>query len=100
MRGTVTTIEPTGQMTTNGYTDPIKLEALQAGVGGYIEEVPGFTKFHRKACVAFCNEEGKLKGLPVNSVATNLWRKQTQAGDFLVGNVVIVQGDDAFMESL
>jgi len=38
------------------------LEAMQAVVGGYIEEVTPFTE----PVAIVCNEEGKLKGLPIN----------------------------------
>lgn len=52
----------------------------------------------RLRCVAFCNEEGKLHGLPLNSVATRMW--QTQVGrpldDVLVGDILLVIGDRHF----
>lgn len=38
------------------------LEAMQAVVGGYIEEVTPFNE----AVAIVCNEEGKLRGLPYN----------------------------------
>ena len=52
------------------------LKELQEFVGGFIELVPGTT-------TAYCNEEGRLKGLPFNSQASDLF------GMVLVGNVVV-----------
>lgn len=40
------------------------LESFQSIVGGYLEGISGVDFF------AYCNEEGKLRGLPVNMVAT------------------------------
>jgi|KBSMisStandDraft_5_1062788.scaffolds.fasta_scaffold01329_28 hypothetical protein len=88
------------------------LDVLKAGIGGgHIEIVPYFNtiqhgkKQHR--CVAFCDENGKLTGLPMNMPATKLWdnamRKAVGCGaspDFLVGDIAVVFGDEAFMEAL
>lgn len=51
-----------------------ELKELQALVGGLIEQVPHFTKYDGKKCIAWCNEEGRIKGLPVNPKATSLWK--------------------------
>lgn len=74
------------------------LQELQAQVGGCIERVPYFDTYNRAPCVAYCNEEGKLEGLPMNVVATALWYESIDAviGDTLVGNVVILTGDHEF----
>jgi len=78
-----------------------KINALQAGVGGNIETVPYFNKFEGKPCVAYCNEEGKLWGLPTNITATLLWKQQVgDPRDILVGDVIILQGDASFMRSI
>ncbi len=72
---------------------------LQHAVGGYIEGVPamddagGFDESY----TAYCNEEGKLDGLPVNRPATKFCR--VDGFDVLVGPVVIIgppdeEGDD------
>lgn len=46
------------------------LEKMQMAVGGYIEVVPGFSKYKGRMCMALCNEEGKLEGLERNEAAT------------------------------
>jgi hypothetical protein len=78
-------------------------------VGGYIEMVPGFTHYEGEPCVAFCDEDGKSKCLPVNMRATDLWYRSvggpvfdTYDGpqDYLVGPVVIITGDRALMRKL
>ncbi len=83
------------------------LQRIQSIVGGFIERVPYFDKItwdgERHACVAFCNEEGKLIGLPRNVVAQILWESSlggSAARDYLVGPIAIVIGDRALMESL
>lgn len=81
------------------------LPDLQEGVGGYIETVPAFDTYcdeegHLHGCVALCNEEGKLKQLPVNERATILWRRQCATSDVLVGDVVVLYGDAEFMRDL
>jgi len=73
-----------------------KLKTFQEIVGGYIEGVSpvrGTVRWH-----AYCNEEGKLQGLPINRIATNI---AVAAGwtttDLLVGPVVFlgdVESDD------
>jgi len=111
MRGTMTVIEPESVSVTHLTAAP-DLEVLQSAVGGWIEQVPGFTSFldvetkQRVACVAFCNEEGKLKGLPFNGLATLAWISAIHADAFtvypdnLVGAVVVLTGDAEFMGAL
>lgn len=80
------------------------LDQLQAAVKGHIELVPFFNKFMGYRCVAFCNEEGKLKNLPVNTKAQTLWASSLNRAcineDTLVGDVVIISGDDELLEAL
>jgi antibiotic biosynthesis monooxygenase (ABM) superfamily enzyme len=59
------------------------LRQMQEAVEGYIECVTldGFEMW--------VNEEGKLRGLPVNEVATALWESVYGATDVIVGNVLI-----------
>ena len=115
MRGTMTVIEP-GSVSVTQLTAPPDLEALQKAVGGWIECVPWFNWFIELEseswvpCLALCNEEGKLEGLPYNEVATMAWAAAIMHGqksgrlsgfsDRLVGNVVVLTGDREFMESL
>lgn len=57
------------------------LEALQAAVGGYIEIVKV-----GKGKLLVMDEEGKMKGKPVNDTASKLYGYQH---DHIVGDVVI-----------
>lgn len=84
--------------------------------GGYLELVPYFTLFEYEGelrrCVAFCDENGKMKNFNMNRRATTLWdrclKQQGMPGlirhgalqDFLVGPILIVFGDKEFMEAL
>ena len=117
MKGVLVSIDINGEMTVTEITDP-RLEYLQAGVGGgSIQLVPMFTTFDfrtiRWQCVAFCDEDGKNKGMPFNSVATRHWQQALRNSghpglydvhgeliDYLVGKIAIVWGDDAFMREL
>lgn len=64
------------------------LERLQEIVGGLIQYVPvnsgGFL---------YCNEEGKLIGLPDNNYATMIAR--LFAGDYIAGDVVVYSPEEA-----
>jgi hypothetical protein len=107
------------ERTVTEYTAPIPLADLQAAVGGFIEAVPYWDRFEVDGevvrAVIWCNEEGKLTGLPRNVYMTDLWEKhlQTQGmsrfrssgdprteADFLVGSIAVVTGDDEFMDEL
>lgn len=79
-------IDPNGSMIKQdleGY------EPLSDAVGGWIESIPASPEI-----TVWCDEEGKLKGLPFNQVATDLWEifdifGCVPAGDRLVGPIVI-----------
>lgn len=62
--------------------DTDELAVLQSLVGGYIEVVP----MDRPVSV-FCNEEGKIKGLPINYRADHVLGIPN---DVLVGTVVVL----------
>ncbi len=74
-------------------------EAIKAGIGGgYLQAVP----FGETGAVLYCDEDGKNKGLPLNSIATVSSIKY-QVGfspdDYLVGDIILVglpnqDGDD------
>ena len=94
-------------------TVPPDAETIQSIVGGWIELVPGFDTVDqdggRARCVVFCNEEGKIRNLRFNEMATLLWhvalRHSNPNGpslykDYLAGDVAIVTGDDEFLASL
>lgn len=95
------------------FAAPPTLEFLQGAVGGYIEQVPQFDNIRLgeriERCVAFCNETGKLDGLPFNAAATEAWEQALPTGlrdkagqwlDFLVGPIIVVAGDAEFMAEL
>ena len=86
------------------------LPVLQKSVGGYVETVPHLTLVRIgnvvRQCVAFCNEEGKIEGLPYNHQATMAWEDAIIAqglgviSDVLVGDVVFVCGPPSFLKQL
>ena len=72
-----------------------KLDQMQAAVAGWIETIPGFTKFTHEGKTytrgkAFANEEGLLHGLPYNHRATQAWQDclTNRLGQDLVCNVI------------
>jgi hypothetical protein len=91
----VTVISPDGGITTQ--TVPrADYALLRSLVGGLIETVPHFTRYEGRPCRAFVDEEGQLKGLPLNVTATRLWRERLGRGAFryeplLYGVLVIDQ---------
>ncbi len=112
MKGKLTIIKTDGSVHIEPLDKPSNLEKLQTAVGGSIQIVPMFETFNwsldptdvKKAveCVAFCNEEGKLHGLPFNRLATLLWSNffDFPLRDILLGDVAIITGDEEFMKEL
>lgn len=76
--GTITEVKPA-----KGKT--FLLEELQGFVGGSIEIV-GLSGKLGLMCL---NENGKLDGLPYNSVADALFQYRRGSGDFIVGDVLV-----------
>lgn len=77
----------------------VPYNTLSEGVGGWIERValvtPEFPQEDAPKPFAFdmwVNEEGLLKGLEPNPLATSLAQACGWRGDLLVGNVVITSG--------
>ena len=116
MQGTMLVYDATGAL-----NDPPRvvefdrvptLDELRAAVGGgYIEVVPFFTSIIVQGkpvhCVAFCDEDGKLKKIPVNRRATLLWDQALRRDhgralddDHLVGPIIILFGDGPFLTGL
>jgi hypothetical protein len=100
-----------GSQLATPYRRPATLRELRAALGGgYLEMVPHFDSFEFGGevhpCVAFCDERGKLEGLPTNERATAAWADALERcgaqlrHDFLVGPVLIVIGDEDFMAAL
>jgi hypothetical protein len=85
------------QITTDGKIVKMKarptLAELHEAVGGYIEYVPIMEWAKRlTGCThMYCNDEGKLMGLPLNHLATEMMLSDN---DVIVGNVVLMTDDD------
>lgn len=103
-RYTVTLIKANGAMSSIEQDLTPDLQQLQNGIGGgLIELIPYFSRYDGRDCVAFVDEEGKIKGLPFNAMATAAWsvvlneRFPRSAGkpmgDYLCGDVIIVAGN-------
>lgn len=70
------------------------LDKLQEWVGGYIEHV-GWPrlKFEGMDVELFCNEEGKLKGMPINPLGSRIIDEAGYTGaDVFVGPLVLFKG--------
>ncbi len=63
------------------------LSWLQSQVGGWIEIV----RLGDDQMIV--NEEGKLKGLPVNQRATAMFRSHRATSDLIVGDVVLLTAE-------
>lgn len=91
-------IQPDGHFESISF-DNSNVAELQGLVGGYIEAVASSDK----ALTFWVNEEGKLKGLPLNVIAT-LYLESVLRGfaahDVLVGPVVLTGGADANGDTL
>ncbi|UCI29442.1 DUF3846 domain-containing protein [Mesorhizobium sp. B4-1-4] len=102
MDGKLIVAYASGEITQRTLTKWPSLKELQEAVGGYIEKLPLPTNRHfeecvdehgnPQKCVAYCNEEGRLVGLPRN---TSLIGKSISYP--VVGNIAIVTGDSEFM---
>lgn len=68
----------------------ISLEAMQALVGGYVEAVDVTVAGHE--CTIWLNEEGKLRGMPPNALATQLAGTRLLIGDYIAGDVIVTGG--------
>jgi len=93
----VVTIGVDGSITPE--TIPNGCEALQQRVGGWIEAVAS----DDGEVTLWVNEEGKLMGLPVNALATQLWYLVSPSVahmDVLCGPVVVSGGADSDGETL
>lgn len=81
-----------------------ELDQMKEGLnGGLLEIVPRFNKFMDESCIAFCDEEGKMKGLKRNRTAHFLWEQAVGRiieEDFLVGPIMIIVGSPSFLARL
>ena len=65
------------------------LKKLQGAVGGWVQAVD-----LRDDLTLWCNEEGKLIGLPTNVIGTHLWEKSFGMTDMIMGDIVFTGGTD------
>ncbi len=72
-----------------------ELATLQAKVGGWVQMVD-----LNDNLTLWCNEEGKLEGLPLNRYATELWESVYGKTDIIVGDIVLTGGADDEGETL
>lgn len=113
MQGNMLIISPNGITRLVESAQAPDLDWLKMGINnGMLETVPFFTSVDHEGkrienCVAFCDEEGKLKALPYNETATTQWNKALKhhgcgvfGWDLLVGPVIVLWGDKEFMEAL
>jgi hypothetical protein len=105
MNGKLIIIRPSGSPEVRDLHAEPTLEVMREIVGGYLEIVPFFTTIEIggavRACLALCNEEGKLERLPFNRRATLIWDSAmrraglgTCSPDYLVGSIAVIVGDD------
>jgi hypothetical protein len=97
------TIHPSGTYSYQKLTGIPTLDMLKEHITGPLEIVPLLDKLGVSRCIAFCDENGKQKGLEINRAAQALWRLAVGrpiTEDHLVGSIVIVVGDDAFLERM
>lgn len=104
MKGTFTVIKADGSSATQPVDRAPDYKMIKHGLdGGSLEIVPYFSRYKGERCVAFCDEDGKNKGLPYNRIVTDLWfdmEPRAIGVDYLVGPIVIVSGDDDLLREL
>jgi hypothetical protein len=75
--------------------DTDTLEKLQGAVGGWVQAVD-----LQDNLTLWCNEEGKLTGLPTNVIGTHMWEKSFGMTDIIMGDIVFTGGTDDEGENL
>ena len=87
-----TLIRPNG--TTDPISGPVTLKHAQLLVDGYIEFVALKDEYAAKRMQLIVNEEGLLKDLPVNLVATEYINPNTLCMGGIRGNAILLTDDD------
>jgi hypothetical protein len=81
-----------------------ELDDLKEIVDGWIEIIPYFDTYEGNPCIAFCDEEGKIKGKLYNILANQFWMKSdgglASGSDILVGSIAIVTGPKKFLREM
>lgn len=74
-------------------SDEESLDFLQAKVGGWVQAIDLRNNFQGRSL--WLNEEGKLVGLPLNTLATVMWEDSFGRNtDVILGDVVILGDTD------
>lgn len=91
----ITIIKADGSIIKSAQDRKPDLDQLVEAVGGPIDLVPHFQKLEGHSGTGRCwaNEEGKLRGLPFNAIATKAWLANLGKGPFrydprLCGDVI------------
>jgi len=98
-------IKTTGEVAELDITEN-SLTTLQTAVGGWVQAIdiatnPTFTSTQWTGITMWCNEEGKLTGLPHNPFAQFMWDKAFGPHtDYIVGDIVLTGGTDKEGETL
>jgi hypothetical protein len=114
MRGGLFIVRQNGDIETRSIDRPPTAEELREIVSGYIEMIPYWTHLSVASknidsdCVGFCDSDGKTIGNKLsNELATAIWevdlnRKGMSAKgrDYLVGDIVLVWGDQELLDNL
>jgi len=88
---------------------PMKLRLLQDIAGGDVEQLPHWSTYEGIACVVFANTDANRLRLPINKAAEEEWhyarirdgvKGKSPSENPLRGPVIIVSGDDEFMQTL
>lgn len=103
-------ISPSGAIKTVPLTKPPEVEDIHLAIDGWIEAIPHFSTidYHGeiRQCVAFGNEEAKLRQMLRNGPATKIWHASlkrsgfNEPADYLAGKIVIIFGDRQLMKAL
>jgi hypothetical protein len=98
----IITIRTTGEIDRRETDTLPTLTEMQQAVGGYIELIPRFERYEGLNCAVFGDEEGKLKGKPVNEQATKKWAQNFPGpiNDVLVGDIFVIVGTEEELENL
>lgn len=95
MAKTALQVKTSGEVTELDLTSD-SLTTLQTAVGGWVQAIDLASDLSM-----WCNEEGKLTGLPHNPYAQFMWDKVFGAHtDYIVGDIVLTGGTDSEGETI
>lgn len=84
------------KVSVDGVTEVVDLDApegsmkvLQSAVGGWYEAVD-----LNEEVTLWCNEEGKILGLPTHAGATRFYQTAFNTQDWIAGNIILTGGVD------